>query len=56
MTTATDIPELTATEEAFALIEQGLSDIRGVNLVEANKMMDLLLDLRLIVERFASAN
>jgi hypothetical protein len=56
MTQITEAPDLTAPEEAFALIEQGLSDLRGVNLVEASKMTDLLLDLRIIVERFANAN
>ena len=54
MTATVEAPELTITEEAFALIEQGLSDLKGVNLVEASKVMDLLLDLRLIVERFAN--
>ena len=35
--------------EARRLIDEALSDLAGVNLVEASDMTDLLLDLRLLL-------
>lgn len=39
----------TATEEAYQLIDQALRDLKGLNLTEAPKMMDLLLDIRSLI-------
>lgn len=36
----------TASHEAYQLIDQALHDLKGLNLTEAPKMMDLLLDIR----------
>lgn len=46
--------EVTATERAYAMIDEALADMRGVNIVEANKMTDLLLDLRLLLSEITS--
>lgn len=41
--------ETTPTERAYALIDDTLADIRGLNIVEAGKITDLLLDIRLLI-------
>lgn len=47
--------ETTPTERAYALIDNALADMAGVNIVEANKMSDLLLDLRLLLSEIEGA-
>ena len=48
MTIETDISELTS------LIDQMLADIVATNIVETPKVMDFMLDARLIVERITN--
>lgn len=47
--------ETTPTERAYALIDEALADMAGVNIVEASKMSDLLLDLRLLLAKIEEA-
>ncbi len=46
-----DTTTATPTEEAYQLIDQALRDLKGLNLTEAPKVMDLLLDLRGLIGR-----
>lgn len=49
MTTMTDIQVAESPlTTAFGLIDRALADMAGVNVVEASKMTDLLLDIRLL--------
>lgn len=45
---------LTPTQEIYNLIDDTLRDLRGVNIAEAGKMTDILLDLRVLVDRITS--
>jgi hypothetical protein len=45
---------LTPTEEIYNLIDETLRDLRGVSIAEAGKMTDILLDLRVLVDRVTS--
>lgn len=45
----TDTPTST-NDEARRLIDEALSDLKNVNLVEASDMTDLLLDIRLALD------
>lgn len=47
--------EITPTDRAYGLIDRALSDMKGVNVVEANKMTDLLLDIRLLITEMNSS-
>ena len=50
MTTETLTPKTTG-QEALLLIDGTLADLRGVNLTEANKITDILLDIRILVDK-----
>lgn len=41
-----DTTTATPADEAYELIDRTLDDLKGLNLTEAPKMMDLLLDIR----------
>lgn len=41
--------ETTIGQEALSLIDTTLADLRGVNIAEASKITDILLDLRILV-------
>jgi hypothetical protein len=43
-------------DRAYELIDEALSDMAGVNVVEANKMTDLLLDLRLLLSQIVGSS
>jgi hypothetical protein len=47
MNSVTTIP----TEEAYQLIDSWLDDLKGVTIVEAHKVSDALLDLRLLIAK-----
>ena len=43
-------------DKAYGLIDEALSDMAGVNVVEASKMTDLLLDLRLLLAQIVGSS
>lgn len=44
------------TEEAYKLIDETLSELKGVNIAEASKMSDILLDLRLLIAKMEAGS
>lgn len=49
MTVTTSIGELA--NQACALVDKTLSDLRGVNIANAQEMTDVLLDIRIFLAR-----
>jgi len=51
-----DTTTTSPTEEAYQLIDSWLDDLKGVTIVEAHKVSDALLDLRLLIAKMEAGS
>lgn len=47
------VTEETPVVEALSIVDEALYELRATNLIETNKMMDYLLDVRLLLNEIA---